>query len=469
MFLRIVLGCGLAVWIGCSAHEGAAGPEVAKAEASASGELAPSPAPGITTLELPGQSAQGVQADIERITRLAIEAQSAGQFVREAQHWEEVHRLLDGQHGPNAWQTINARLVKQTAERHAAFSAAQHDAWRELMGWQQRIAEFLQQGNAPAALTVALGSVERTLDLYGENSYMHGKQLIQIARLEQMAGRLNESIETYRQAFATISPHVGRLHPEVEAIHAQLGEIWLALGDPRQAIDNLRMALRMSGEMFGNTSLQAATRANDLAVALQRSGNPQEGLTYLQRAEEIRRQWLGPDHPHVAHCLLNMGTCLLDQQQFDAARDHFERALVILRQSVQGPNRLLIDCLHKLSVAHMMLDQAPQAEPYLEDMVESLRQLNVHPVELGTAEYRWGVSLAKQGKYEAAEPVLKLSLARLENALGSRHAQTGKPREALVQLYMATQRVAEAQSLQSVVQPVSFESQEPKFVRDPQR
>ena len=422
--------------------------------------------PIVGTLQLP-EANDSLTGEIERLSRAAYAAQAAGEFGQEAGHWEEAHRLLQEQFGLQSWQATNATLAVQTARRHAALDGRQRSQLSELMEWQNRIAELLQRGNPQAALTMALGSIERTLELYGENSYMHGKQLVQIGRLEQLAGRFDEAIETYRQAFATISPWLGRVHPELEAIHAHLGETWLAKGDQRQAVENLRVALRMAGELYGANSLHVATRANDLAVALQRCGTPQDALPYLVKAVEIRRSWLGPEHPHVAHCMLNIGTCYIDLQQYEAAVQHLENALTILTNTVQGPNRLVVDCLHKLSVSWMLLDKPDRAEVYLQQLVVLLRQTDVSNVELGLAEYRWGVSLAKQGKYSDAEPLLKLSLARLENVLGIHHPQVTKPREALSQLYIATDRAADAQALQSRVQPVSYETDEPRFVRDP--
>ncbi len=465
--IRWVVLFAVVLAVGCGSPE--SGPHAQRLERGAPTDSPPQELPATSignALQLPG----AISPLTERIGALTQDARTAqvnGQYAQETALWSEAHTLLVGQFGEQSWQARNAELAMLTARHHASLNQGQLTKLAELFQWQNRIAELLHQNNPYAALTIARGSLERTLELYGENSYLHGKQLIQIARLEQLAGRFDESIETYRQAFATISPWLGRVHPELESIHVAFGEIWLARGDYHQAVENLRVALRMASELYGNNSLQTATRANDLAVALQRSGNLHDAIAYLTKAEEIRRQWLGPEHPHVAHCLLNLGTCNFELQHYEVAREQLEQSLAILTITVQGPNRLLLDCLHKLSITYMLLDKPNQAEPHLRQLVELLRQTSSSATDLGLAEYRWGVCLAKQGKYEDAEPLLKLSLARLENAAGFDHPHTAKPREALRQLYLATNRPSDAQSLDARVQPVSYESDEPKFVRDP--
>lgn len=397
-----------------------------------------------------------IKQRIEELSELATAAQNEFRFAQAIPYWREMGLLLTQAYGPGSWQVTNARIAEQLATQQSQMSTADLERMRELFMWQQRIGELLSVNSIPGALTLAEGSATRTAELFGAQSYMKGKQQLQVARMKQMLGRNEEAAEAYRDAYQLMAPHLGQTHPELEGLHSYLGECQLALGQTAQGIENLRAASRQAVELWGSNSVKFAARANDLGVAYQRSGDLDMALKIIRTAEEIRRQQLGENHPQVGHSLLNLGTIYIENKNLVLAQQCLEQAMPILEQIPQ-PNRLLIDAQAKMAVVKMLLNAPEQAEPLLTAVVNGLTQIRADDRELGIAEHRLGVALAKQGKYDRAEPVLRASEQRLAGTLGNDHNQTAKVREALVQLLVQTGRQREADAMKSGIRQVNFD------------
>ncbi len=410
----------------------------------------------VPTAPIDPQEIARIKQRIEELSQMATSAQNEFRFAQAIPLWQEMGQLLTQAYGVGSWQVTNARIAGHLATQQSQMSTTDLERMRELFQWQQRIGDLLSKNSIPGALTLAEGSAERTAELFGPQSYMKGKQQLQVARMKQMLGRNEEAADAFRDAYQLMAPHLGTSHPELEGLHSYLGECQLALGQTAQGIENLRAASRQAVELWGSNSVKFAARANDLGVAYQRSGDLEMALKIIRTAEEIRRQQLGESHPQVGHSLLNLGTIYIENKNFELAQQCLEQALPILEQIPQ-PNRLLIDAQAKMAVVKMFLNAPDQADPFLAAVVNGLTQMRADEREIGIAEHRLGVALAKQGKYERAEPTLRAAEQRLARTLGEDHNQTAKVREALVQLLVQTGRQREADAMKSGIRQVNFD------------
>ena len=402
---------------------------------------------------------------LTQLTEQANAAQATFDFANAAKLWRGSEKILNTLQTPNSWQTTNARLSAENAELQAKFSETQLLGLQELFDWQRKIAELLTKSDFANALVQAERSAQRTRELFGDDSYMVAKQWVQMARLKHLNGDLQGATEAYREAILGHHKFVNDMHPDIEALHGYIGECFMNLGQMRPAMDNLKKAARLAAELWGDKSLNYAKRANDLGVALQRSGEHETALTVLRAAESIRRQELGIEHPLVAHSLMNLGTVYLELNRSELAVQCFAQAIPILQQKMGDTNRIVVEGQLRYSAALVLSGRNDEAEKTLQSLIENLQLKQPTSPELSTAQYRLAVILCKQGRYEPAEQLLKAALNNQVKLFGVANASTSKTKSALAQLFERTGRTKEAAELQSEIKQVNYTESNEQFRR----
>ncbi len=146
------------------------------------------------------------------------------------------------------------------------------------------------------------------------------------------------------------------------------------------------------GRQWGETALVLAKRSgddievahssNNLATVLSGQGDYEEARRHLERAVLIREKALGAEHPHVATSLHSLGAVLFGQGEYEEARRHLERA-VLISENVLGSEH-----------------------PHVANSVNNL-----------------GAVFARQEEYEAAERCFTRALLTWEGVLGADHPQ----------------------------------------------
>ena len=241
--------------------------------------------------------------------------------------WKSIDAALSQKYGPESWQAANARLSAIIAEMQMGFVGEQrHDSLR-VQELQRQLSEAVKNGDRQAAIKLADSSIQLTEGLFGENSPLVGKQLLQLGTLYSQAGQPDRAISSLHRANEILKTTFHSKHPDIERVHSELGMIYLAKGSFGPAISNLKTATSLAGELWGEDSLNYALEANELAVAYQQTGQPATALKIHQAAELIRMRKLGPDHALVAHSRLNAGIACIDLKDYELARKYLMQAI----------------------------------------------------------------------------------------------------------------------------------------------
>lgn len=413
----------------------------------------------------PSEEALELSKQLEQIVAAANAAQSEFDFAKATQLWQQALDLLTKLYGSKSWQTLNAKLALDNARVQSGFNQAQLARLKELFEDQTQIASLLKQAKTDAALELAQRSQKTTSELFGADSWMMAKQWVQMARLQQLNGKFTESIAAYREAILLHDRYLVELHPDKETLHAYLGEAFMSVGQYRPAVDNLSKATLIAQKLWGETSLQYATRGNDLGVAYQRAGENETALSVLRAAETIRRRELGMEHPLVAHSLLNLGTVYMGLNRYDLAVQSFEQAIPILQNKFGIENKMVTEAKLRYSAALVLADQSAAAEQLLEQLCTELANRPGLMADRAVAQYRLAVLQAKRGNYKAAEPNLESAIAAQSQILGPTHPTTETSKQALVKVYEQTGRASLAESLQGQIRQVNYVEQETQFKR----
>jgi len=409
------------------------------------------------------EEALALSKQLDQIVAAANAAQSEYDFSKATQLWEQALEVLTKLYGSKSWQALNAKLALENARVQASFNQAQLTKLKQLLKDQTEIASLLKQAKTDAALELAQRSQQTTTDLFGSDSWMMAKQWVQVARLQQLNGKFNDAIAAYREAILLHDRYLVEVHPDKETLHAYLGEAFMSANQFRPAVDNLSKATLIAQKLWGETSLQYATRGNDLGVAYQRAGENETALTVLRAAETIRRRELGMDHPLVAHSLLNLGTVYMGMNRYELARQSFEQAIPILQNKFGIENKMVTEAKLRLSAALVLAGDSAAAEQLLEKLAAELANRPGLLADRAVAQYRLAVLQAKQGNYKAAEPNFEAAIAAQSQILGPNHPTTEMSKQALVKVYEQTGRSSLAESLQGQIRQVNYVEQDTQF------
>jgi tetratricopeptide (TPR) repeat protein len=124
--------------------------------------------------------------------------------------------------------------------------------------------------------------------------------------------------------------------PAASRVHNQVGVYLFGRAQLAEARAHLEQALRIDEEAGGPDHPHVATDVSNLGRVLHALGDLSGARAHAERALRISERTHGPDHPAVAACVSNLGTVLLALGDLQGARMHFERAL---RSAEQTPGR----------------------------------------------------------------------------------------------------------------------------------
>jgi CHAT domain-containing protein/tetratricopeptide (TPR) repeat protein len=237
-----------------------------------------------------------------------------------------------------------------------------------------------ETGEASRLLHQAAGLYEKLGDRVGE-----AKALNEAARFCERTGHTDEALREYRRA-VDLSRAAGARWAQVNAL-VNLGILLNHQGKPREAVAALSEALKLSDGLAcdgcqgsilvslgsAHDSLSETQTAigfykqalrlegikpedgagahNDLGLAYQALGNPEEALPHFQKADELHR------NPST---LCNLGLTLESLERFDDALASYRSALELARRPPADP-RVQVTVLHNLGYLYLRLGRKEAA------------------------------------------------------------------------------------------------------------
>lgn len=391
---------------------------------------------------------------IQTLSREASEHQINFDFAAASSKWREAETLLTQQFGASSWQTVNARVAAATAATQAGFTNEQSELLKTIFQKQAQVSEGLRNSDIPTALRLSEESTEMSRALFGEDSFMMGKQLMQLARMNQHAGNVEQATEHFVKAVQTLNAILGDCHPDLEMGYAYLGEIYLAKGDSSNAIASLTRSTEIARKLWGEGSLRFSARANDLGVAYYRGNECELAGKVLRVAEAIRRKRLTANHPQVAHSLTNLGAVYIELNQNDMADQCLTHAHSVFMQHYGTRHRMTSDCKSKLATVRLALGDAASAEKLLSELITSIRDES-SPQVIASLQYRLATALTNQEKLRRAEPLFKSALRIQKETLGESDERTITTMRALSLLLSRSNRHPEASEIENQIQRVA--------------
>ena len=255
-----------------------------------------------------------------------------------------------------------------------------------------RAYEFDDQARSIELLEEAVTVAERDL---GPDHRVLAVALTNLAEVRRVGPGVEEATE---HALAILRAQEGDAREELANIlHLS------ALGHGLDRFDRLEEALAIRRELYGEDHTVVALALNDMALALE-PFDPPAADTLLEKAAEINERIHGPNHIQTIQILNNLAGRYRDRGDFARAEPLYREVLERRQETYPSDVGGIAYTKHGLGWCWNELGRAEEAEPLLREVVDFTS--GGHEIIHQVARSTLGRSLAKQERYEEAEPLL---------------------------------------------------------------
>ena len=219
-------------------------------------------------------------------------------------------------------------------------------------------------------------------------------------------------------------------------------------GKYQEAIPIAERAVEVAKHTLGPDHPKTADALNDLGFIFQKIGNYAKAEPLYQEALRIRQKVLGPEHSDTAASLNNLASLYWAMGEYVKAEPLLKEALRI-RQKVFGSGHPdTAQSLNNLAELYQAMGEYAKAEPLLQEA------LRIRQKVLGSENADTAVSLNNlaelyrvMGEYAKAEPLYQEGLRILQKVLGPEHRETATILNNLAALYQDMNEYAKAEPL----------------------
>lgn len=415
----------------------------------------------------PKLSSEQLTTELARLDEKAVSLELENRLRDAADVRESIHGLLAANADAESWQVKNAKAIADAARRKSELdenSMALLDQSKQLF---TRLQNQIKFNEVDSARTTAEEIISIQRQVFGANSMSLAQALVQIGTIEHHAAMTADAIPHFHQAVKIIKSLGLNEHPSLESAHMALGALYTRKKKFQPAIANQKEATRIAARLWGDSSIEFADQANQLGVMFHRGGNLEGALKILRASMAIRNKVLEADDPAIAHSLMNVGIAEKDLKMFADSKKSLERAKEIF--AADGSPELypyVLNCDSNIAALLMLEGNLVQAESLLAGLLKAAEAASpINPVYVAKCKYRYSIALARQGKYEMAQPLMEQAIQLQQQQLGMSHSETMATLEAYALLLKTTKQEASAEKMYEYIRQVSYETDDNNFQR----
>jgi tetratricopeptide (TPR) repeat protein len=232
-----------------------------------------------------------------------------------------------------------------------------------------------------------------------------------------------------------------------DALNQQVNQL-IEQGKYREAIPIAERAVQVSKRALGPEHRETADALNGLGFLFQRIGDYAKAEPPYQEALRIRRKVLGPEDPDTAESLNNLGELYQDMGESARAEPLYQEALRI-RQRVLGPEHpATAQSLNNLASLYEAMGEYAKAEPLYQEAHRICQKVfGPEHSDTATSLSNLGELYEDMGEYAKAGPLLQEALRVRQKVLGPEHPDTANSLNNLASLYEAMGEYAKAEPI----------------------
>ncbi len=338
-----------------------------------------------------------------------------------------------------------SRAESKALQQAAAALAARNDETR------QREAAEVERNRARQAEQSARDEEAKTKKSEAETrtvlEFLQNKVLAAARPKDQEGGLGVEA--TIRKAMDAAEPNIASAfkdQPGVEAsIRNALGETYYYLNEPALATRQFERALELRRATLGPDHPDTLAAVDNLGMAFQSSGRFAEALPLLEDNLKRRRAQAGPDKSNTMVAINNLANAYRTAGRLGEALPLFAEALKGLEAEYGPDHPYTLGAMNNLALAYRDANRLEDAIPLFEETVKRAKaKLGPgHPYTLGSMN-NLGLAYFDAGRYELAANLFEEAFKQNKAALGADNADTIWTMGNLAGAYAKVGRVADS-------------------------
>jgi eukaryotic-like serine/threonine-protein kinase len=316
---------------------------------------------------------------------------------------------------------------------------------RANFGWTRAIQGQMEEGEQ--LLNRAIETFEQQAD---STSMDHPAALNNLARIAQEQGQYDRAEELQMQALAMNESRLPPDHPEIANCLNNLANLYWVLGRLNEAVPLAQRSLEIYERILGDDHPDLATPLLNMAKLNEDRGDLVQAERELRRALAIREAALAPDHPSLAVTWNNLGMLYRKLEDPIGAEQALRRALDIKIRN-NGPEHASVattlNNLGEVKVDQQRFTEA--ADFFRRSLAIRVTAYGADDPRTSLPEHNLGMLFLSQSRLDEAEPLLVHALQVRKETLGPVHYRIVDSLRGCADLYRATGRRAEAESMEA--------------------
>ncbi len=303
-----------------------------------------------------------------------------------------------------------------------------------------------QQGRNAEAEKIYRQALSLTRARHGNAGLQVAERLRSLGNFLTYTDRPKEALPLLEASLGILRQTYGDIHPRVVDALVALSDAQMNMSDAPGAEANVRKALPIARTIYGQAHPAVANVVSRLGTALMQQRKLEAAEPLLREGLAMRVKLLGEQHPDVQLARVELARLFQAQGKYSDA-DTLLTAALRARRAVLGETSpavaATLDDLGQL--AERREDWAGAAQRYRESL-PIWRAAHIEDQEIqATATLGW--ALAKQEKFDEAEPLLLDALARRRARYGDNHWSVGDSYEKLAGIASGRGNFAKGESL----------------------
>ena len=265
---------------------------------------------------------------------------------------------------------------------------------------------YQEQGRYAQAEPLLVKGLEIRRRISGESDADTVRGLNNLAVLYAQEGKYAQAEPLMADVLAIRSRALGVEHPLSLLAMSNLAKVYQVEGKYAQAEPLCIKALEVRRRVLGGEHPDTLGSVNNLGVLYRSEGKYAEAEPLLKKGLDGRRRVLGAEHPYTLISMKDLAMLKQSQGNYTAADALFASALDSRRRVLGPAHPDTLEVMTSLAEVRLQQAQYTDAEPLLREALANYEKAASDSWQRYRCQSLLGASLAAQGKYAEAEPLL---------------------------------------------------------------
>ncbi|MBI3491661.1 MAG: serine/threonine protein kinase [Acidobacteria bacterium] len=265
---------------------------------------------------------------------------------------------------------------------------------------------YWNQGDYARAKPLFTGTLEARRRVLGDAHRDTLTTMNDLAALYWSQGQYADAEPLFTKALEGMRRALGEEHPDTLDTMNNLALLYRTQGKLAQAEPLYTRALDAKRRVLGEEHPGTLSTMNNLAALYWSQGKQGQAEPLFTRALEGMRRVLGESHPETLTAMNNLAQVYYAQGNLSQAEPLFTRALEGMRRTLGAEHPNTLSTMNNLALTYFIQRKYVEAETLLRDLLRVFERTVPDSWRRYTSQSLLGASVAGQGKYAEAEPLL---------------------------------------------------------------